>query len=377
VDVVLAPIPGVTGIVTDAGGKPVAGAKVQLQSAVPQGTRVVHNNFVTQWMPDHASAYSRTDGTFRFDLRTDGRYALRVTAEGFAPWVSGGLDLTARLGSGGHEVRLTQGGSIEGVVKGAPGQSVAGVIVGINRGDGYCITRRVGADGKFRFDQLTPGNWEVLRAEPLLGSGSSTTTSPGSSAISWNCRVEEGTVTSFDLDLVATEGATLEGELRIEGGSALGWKAALQDTGSFMQQPRTELKSLAADGKFRLSPGGAGSYRVVLQSPDGQLMVMEEVDVAGAGSRWSGALRLGSVEGTGAKPGEIFAYVQEAGSRIALAQVRADNQGNFRMPVAPEGQGRLCRVTRELVQANPDPLSWEATVTFDVKAGKKTEVKLP
>src|SRR5690606_27515975 len=106
------------------------------------------------------------------------------------------------------DVRLGEGGVLEGRVLPPPGRSAAGTIVGISRGDGYARTVRVGADGRFLFDRLIPGRYHVVRHDRELRSGPprsfgtfGTFGTSGIGELPWSCEVFDGRTTRHDLDL--------------------------------------------------------------------------------------------------------------------------------------------------------------------------------
>jgi hypothetical protein len=99
-------------------------------------------------------------------------------------------------------VELTLGGAIEGRVLLPDGADGAGIVVGINHGDGHGRTLRAGLDGRFRFEHLAPGAWQVLRRENELDPNMiSISTSDERPEIEWSCTVEAGRTTHHDLDL--------------------------------------------------------------------------------------------------------------------------------------------------------------------------------
>ena len=93
-------------------------------------------------------------------------------------------------------------GEIEGRVVFSDGRDAAGVIVGLHRGDNGPRTQRAGPDGRFRFEGLTPGPYEVLQMEQEIDPYTTTASSGGPAyEVEWSCEVFEGRTTRFDLEL--------------------------------------------------------------------------------------------------------------------------------------------------------------------------------
>ena len=115
------------------------------------------------------------------------------------------LQLDHGRGRADLALELGPGGAIEGHVRTAGGHPVAGAIVGISRGDGRGRTQRVGADGLFRFEHLTPGPWRVMEREEEVVPNSTTSTDSvlPPPPIQWDCEVRAGRTTVFDLGIEA------------------------------------------------------------------------------------------------------------------------------------------------------------------------------
>jgi hypothetical protein len=74
--------------------------------------------------------------------------------------------------------------------------------LGLSRGDGFGRSYRAGPAGRYRFEGLTPGSWQVLQldreVDPQTGG---TVRTRESEPIEWSCEVSDGRTTRFDLDL--------------------------------------------------------------------------------------------------------------------------------------------------------------------------------
>jgi hypothetical protein len=197
---------GVTGTVLGEDG-PLAGARVMLFEAARQ-YHFAYDGFPVLYNPTPAStALTRSDGTFALSVPKSADYVVRAEAEGL---VAAELDtgyLHAGVGKSGLVLELGQGGTLLVQVVGEPGQSTAGIIVGIGRGDARARTARTDADGLVRFEGLMPGPWLVRRNESELAPNSHTSTS-------WDTEADERA--TLDASCEVLEGRTTRHVLRLE-----------------------------------------------------------------------------------------------------------------------------------------------------------------
>lgn len=197
-EVVLGRAPRLHGRVV-AEGKSVARARVSLHRAV-LGRGYWRNDFVCLYEADTIKEVT-CDSEGRFELACEGTEGvwLRASSPG---WAVGDLGPLDPLSTAELTLELTAGGSIEGRVLLPNGADAQGIVVGLNHGDGQGRTLRVGPQGRFRFDHLAPGRWQVLRREAELDLSTTTVaTSQEPVEIDWNCTVAAGRTTHFDLDL--------------------------------------------------------------------------------------------------------------------------------------------------------------------------------
>jgi hypothetical protein len=186
-----------------AGGEPLAGARVELRESQATLDVVCDGFRVLMQRSSVARATSTADGRFELALSRSGEYFVHAEADGWVAGFAGPLELQAGQAAPLVEVRLARGGAIEGRVLVAPGREAAGIIVGASCGDGRARTQRTGPGGTFRFEDLTPGGWQVRRCEAELDPSTSTTTYFGrrAEAIVWDCEVVDGGTTRFEVDL--------------------------------------------------------------------------------------------------------------------------------------------------------------------------------
>jgi RNA polymerase sigma factor (sigma-70 family) len=180
-------------------GRPVAGARVSLHRAVVDGSHW-RNGFACLYRHENTTE-ATSDAEGRFTLTCDGPETVWLRAES-PGWVTGELGPLDPLVERALEVELTVGGSIEGRVLLPDGADAAGVVVGLNHGDGHARTQRAGPEGRFRFDHLAPGRWQIVRTDDELDPSSTTVmTTDDPHEIEWTCTVEAGRTTYHDLDL--------------------------------------------------------------------------------------------------------------------------------------------------------------------------------
>ena len=241
--IVLEPRPVVRGSVLFE-GRPVAGAIVhggrnQEVSFRSQHVFQLENAFDLRFPVRRDSRDSVTDEEGRFvqsDIRFTGStmYAFWVEAEGLPTTSFGPIPAPCREEI---EIAIEPGGVLEGRVLVPVESRACGYVVGVSNGFGFALTVPVEADGTFRFQNLAPGDYQIRAApgpaaEWVLFRGLDF--KPFTRPISFDCRVESGRTTRFDVDLRG-EGTCL-------------WRARVD-------LPLPEERSLTTQ-LYRLEPGG-------------------------------------------------------------------------------------------------------------------------
>ncbi|HKB16188.1 MAG TPA: hypothetical protein VKF62_08980, partial [Planctomycetota bacterium] len=277
----------------------------------------------------------------------------------------------------------------EGRVIPAAGRDPNGVVVAVNRGDGHPSLLRVGVDGRYRFDHLTPGRWNVEEREKLLDPGhSSTASSSGLDRkeveISWVCEVVEGQTTYYDLDLSGAGGRVLLGELLVDGAPVGGWTAALRPEKGAVVVTDRDRQTTATDreGRFAIPFPPGDRFRLALDSDPGSGTSIHLSDVVVAQpreNRWRFDLPTGRVEGERAtSSGEAGPHaLLWSGSGELRASVRftPDAEGRVSLPLVPAGRLRLARPGPG--QSDSDPSMWRTLLEVDVPAGRVAHLTLP
>lgn len=338
----------VSGSVLDDTGAPVANAQVELRPDTgdqTQGRRRNQNgaaanggnnngqpdwqamgrNFMAQMQADQGTLDAKTDneGSFVIKHVARGTYSLRAQANGFAEGSSDAFELASD--TSGKELRLGALGSIAGQVGGLRGEDFAqahvaavpigndggggglgglGAMFGRGRGPGGgggpFQQAQVAADGSYRIDNLTPGNYLV---RSWLGSGQDLMRElmpqmlSGELAADIAVRARE--VAKLDLAVTRPQVGIVAGTLIENGNPATGYQielSKLDETGNagggggpggggrgrmFGGFGNNFQGTVASTGHFKIDSVPAGSYRLRVQSGRrGGTMHEETVQVA-------------------------------------------------------------------------------------------------
>ncbi len=390
----LVSLPGVRGVVR-ASGAAVAGATVELYELADE--RIEHNGFAVSVDPSsRARGESDAQGRFDLTLRGAGTFLLRAEADGFAATELGPFRIDPEVGMEGIEVELGPGGAIEGFVLVPAESEPAGTIVAINRGDAHARTMRVGADGRFRFERLTPGAYEVrVTDEELDPTRSQTSTNSWKSphVIEGDCVVSAGRTTWYDLDLGGgAEPCVVHGTLRLDGGVPGPWRVTLLPFGETRwvvgDHPST---TLGPDGEFSLRSREPGAYDLLFAAPgdEGEVTrLMAPIELEQGERDFSLALATGTVVIENAEPWpggdespaslRLHFLVWERDGVRALIPVGGDEARRCELPQVPAGHLRVCRLgPTELLQPEPDLSRWPTLTTLELPAGERVTVRLP
>jgi RNA polymerase sigma-70 factor (ECF subfamily) len=367
----LVSLPAVEGIVRAKGG-PVAGASVELYR--PSGTthKVVSNGFrMRMHQVPVAEGVTDKEGRFAVTLRESGSFFVRASAPGAGTDELEDVSIDHTEGAEGIELELSAGGSIEGRLLVPVGESAAGWIVGVSRGDPYPQTVALQPDGRYRFDGLLPGEWLVERVTNHV---QTTTISSSRTPVIWsgNCVVKKGETTTFDLDYRDDDRVVLKGRIQVPERSEFRWEAKLSESdGWSFDGDRVDGAIVAEDGTFEMVAPKTGEYLLTLtggEIENGGILLARRLDLQSDTHEWSETIHLGTVEGTitlNPMPPMVI-WIVEDGTSLTATRILAEGDGFFSTEV-PAGHGKARYATPELMEALP--IEWPVLGSAEVAAG--------
>jgi hypothetical protein len=336
------------GRVVDPAGVPVAGARVALGT---RGNRVGPGRIpgVSGWRPRARMLVATEDGDFRAWIGLDARMSsipLHVQAPGFA---LARLDVEEQPGPGEtHVVRLEVGATIEGVVRDAAGEPVAGAHVSVLRagtiefaGSPLSLPfARSASDGEFRLAHVPSGEVELVAGtdDPRVGCTEVRRLADGASE-RWDLVL--GVSRAITGRVVDAAGAGLAGRgVLVRAGNAMsGVTSDAQGRFTFVPDGETEehVFELISEGGTldRVEGVRAGAEIVLVERPHAAVVTGGFTDRAGRalpGERLLAALRsedadhfsvqnwlgeLGQFEFPGVAPGRYRVAIQSGDLKIA------------------------------------------------------------
>ena len=374
-------LPGLRRRVT-AHGNPVSAATVELHKLVGRPEHVVHNGSVSRLHPTAVeSATSDADGFYHLTARDDGTFAILCIANGYALAELSPIDVAAAKGADGLDVALVAGGAIEGHVLVAQGMEASGLIVRINRGDARARTLRTGVDGAFRFDALTPGRWHVVRSQDEISPRRSSTSSwdgdPQQLEVPWNCVVEDGRTTRFDVDERDALPCVFNGHVEVNHAPAAGWSVHVAPAMSFgFNDPPGG--TVDASGDVRVEVAEPGSYKVMLRPPASSMPRGEfsaSVNLARGPNSWKGAFDVGALDGASGVVAPTTRYTLD-GSASGVefhSDMPLDDAGACHFPIVPAGACVVRRMEKDATSG------WHEAAKLDVQVigNAKQSIVLP
>jgi len=357
--VVMQSISGVTGLIS-AAGKPVEGAKVSLHRPVQKHRALKLDGMFLCRSHRNEESETATDreGRYRIWPKSPGKFYLRVEKNEFAPAEIFPVDLFAGSRMTERDIVMTEGGSIEGRILLPPGDDPAKTVVGANRGDGFFKRVKADSDGKYRFENLTPGPWQVLKcaSDDLIGFSRSLGHCTEQPSIKWSCVVKEGMTTHYDLDLRVEDECVLAGVLEVEGSAPIGWGAWLVRIRANDDNGRNDCRalpeSLESNGGFTMKRAEPGSYRLTVggslsAKPWG---ITDRIELERGRNTWKAAFSLGklSVRGKAKEKGfgQRFTLEWDGPGRMKARTVfRLSSDGSAFLPAVPAGK---CRILKDV-----------------------------
>jgi len=250
----------VAGTVVSESGQPVPNASVSLIQAGAGG-------FGFGGGAGAQTAVTDPSGQFRFDHLASGRYTAEAS---LGSHTSEPADVVVQAGQPPQAVtlQLQLGVTVNGTVSGLPPESIAGTTVAAAGSDSYFQSTRVGADGRFEFDNV-PVGVVTLRGTATDPSGSSRSVTKQVTTTS------DQPVTTADL--VFDQGFTLSGRVTQSNQPVSGAVvfANLQGGGGRQASATTD-----DGGAYQLNGLQAGTYTVNAMSAQAGSSSRQTVDVS-------------------------------------------------------------------------------------------------
>ncbi len=373
IEFTLEPIPALDGRVID-GGTPVAGARVVALAALERGESRALNEFDLVADPCELCREATTgaDGTFRLHVPRAGRWHVRASAAGRPTTLSTPVEIASDRNGTELVVDLTPRGAIEGRARNAQGAALARKRIEASCGNGAIASTRADAEGNYRFDLLAPGGWQVRLVENddvyRGGTSSSRSGSEEAPPIAWDCHVENGKTTRFDIGLVDP----IQLLVRIDEGDPnaplTSWDVSADTYGLDSKSESVGARPTETPRVFALSLTGPGSWRVSagLNRERTQLNLSLVVTVVVGANDLTLAVPRGSVRGRLRAPHPADARVTLRARSAEGADVQASvvvaPDGTFVFPFAFAGTTTLS------VQGDR-----KRTTTHDVTAGASND----
>ncbi len=361
-----------------AGGSPLANAELCLtRSCADRGPDVVP---VTRGFPLRVSGLARrlppTDeaGRFQAPIPADwGSPIILAWAEGWA-LTEYPMPAAARApASEPSEIELTRGGTLEGRLHPSGGRRIAGTVVAISRGDGLPKSQRTDAQGRYRFEHLTPGMWRVEVRDTEPSAEVLSLSQLGQEAFRWDCEVREGEVTVHDLDSSRVTPVEMIGQLSLGGEPASRWSARLILPSNQVSANSLPSATLDAVGGFQLRMP-PGSYELELRSPEGtgqEFIVYRHFEAPGGVFLWTENIPVTRCEGHASDPpAKLSLFHGSTRERHWERLVFFSNaEGEVDVSQAPVG---TCSYQRE-THASSGP-GWDELGEVELIAGQRTSL---
>lgn len=385
---VLRPGVGIAGHVT-AGGRPVAGAVVEAHTALEEGRKgVTAAGFQVlvqprSWLVDETGP----EGEYFLVSPVPARFQVHVKAPGFARAASGPIDFDPEQGNRELDFELVRGGAVEGRVLVTSEGHVSGRTIALSRGDGHFESTVTGVDGSFRFEELTPGPWQIRACEPAelerARSGGLRRASAGE-PIPWDLEVRAGETTRYDLDLTGHV-CRLEGRFLVDGKTPVAWTWGVPT-----RRPGLYNQRFDSEGRFAFEVDEPGTWNVQLIAPrtPGAFSGMKlELELFAGLNSWEGAVDTGTLELTGVDA-PALADVDPGGGQIEaacmllseqahglswFASVIAVEEGRIRLPSVPGGHILLFDGEYGRLVGGPEPAP---DLEFDLAPGETKTIAL-
>ena len=277
-------------------GQPVAGAKVHSHFVDPNQAfhRFAHKLYTRL---EAAGAEVTTDETGHFELpvHREGRYVLHAEAAGWARGASRDLDLSPGTISPTIQLMLHPPAAVEGQVLVVPPDDAEGQVVAATSGDGHAAVCVTDAAGRYRFEGLAPGGWQVRRCRSEDQEWlrmARTWAERGIESLPVDVQLHAGRTAAYDVDLRGEYSKIVHGRLAIDAVAAGGWRVSLWSDGTYVSG-RTD-----ADGRFQLRGATADTtlYFFGRLPEGGQLKLRQRLALVDGPNAVNVTLKTGGLE---------------------------------------------------------------------------------
>jgi len=374
-----------SGSVTDASGKPVAGATVSVRHGYSERGRATTDAAGKFRLAGLSATLQRgraprRPATWKLTVMPPQAATQLLTTSVPLPGVP------APGQSRAVSVTMKPAGAVTGVVTGPGGKPVAGCHVTASRrvgrgGISSTGLTRTGPDGRFLLAGISPGSWSITAAPPpesgLLGGAAASRAIPA------------GKTTTVNVAL--RRGATVVGKVTTSAGKGLpGAEVRLQPgrgTTPTLWMPGMNQRQMVAytgpDGTFRIPAVPPGKHKLQCHPINPEIRAAEtEVAVSGTGEHRANlqAYLTGSIEGTvrsggkGLARGSLYLTLKPANGGTRYASAHPDNQGRYRIARLVPGRYSL---TVNLAKRGQDAgLVAPPPPQVTVREGKKTKLDI-
>lgn len=397
INATLDPVATIRGRVV-AAGKPIAGARVSLVRRVGNEDGFASVALIAGAFPSEFAgvagvipATTDSDGSFAIAPNGDGEFRVHAAARGFGSASSGIFSYSVSSPPSEFEVDLAPAGAIEGVLLGDSTEPVARRVVGASIGDGFVRTLRTDGDGRFRFDDLEPGEWLVALSateiDPSWGASGFVLgeRAPEPPAHAVRVFVREGETSRVTLDLRTATRPVLRGIIRVENEAPAPHSVTaveIEDSGQRIATARTARTTAMPDGSFELMLDRAGRYALHLDLDSvlgiAPLTVTRRIEIRDGVNSLAIEVAFCEIEITDIEPGEMFRIEQDdrvTGQTAQRYLHGRSGRAEQRFRVLP-GAGRIVRMRSpdDASAFAPDPTF--SPIEFVARRGDRVVVSL-
>jgi uncharacterized GH25 family protein len=342
--VAMQPLPGVRGRVVAAGAG-VPNAWVKLFPARGDDRTITVHGFPSR-VETTATAETRTgdDGSFNLSLRDAGSFVVQAGDGSGRESEAAPIASDPRVGATVIDLELLPLGAIEGRVLVAANEIARDIVVGASRGEGRPRSVRTDADGRFRFEKLTPGRWLLRAVEEDIAPDDRSSAidfgTPSDPEMPFTCEVRPGETARVDIDLRTK--AELAFDIDLPGWSGGKWSAWIRPRGASFGLPK---QSRSVDlAELHVASDQPGDYQLFVSvgtsSPFRGIQFAENVHLDAGKNTWKFAGPCGELTLVNKKNEPIYGYLQcdLSAARRASVTVHLDARATTKMSGIPLGR---------------------------------------